>query len=57
MEYLDLILLAIVAYVLVIAFVLVLLRMSSDRDREARHAEKALIPFSDVTITHLGHWQ
>jgi len=54
MEYLDLILLAVVAYALVIAFVLVLLRMSSDKDREARRAEKELIPFSDVTITRLG---
>ena len=55
MEYLDLILLAVVGYALVIAFLLVLFRMSSDKDREARHAEKELIPFSDVTITHHGH--
>ena len=51
----DLILLAIVGFGLAAAFVHILLRMSGDQDREARRAEKDLIPHSDVTITHYGN--
>jgi hypothetical protein len=33
---------------------IVLVRMAGDQDRAARHLEKAISPFSDVTITHHG---
>ena len=51
----NLIVLGIVGWVLVQMVVLVLMRMSSDQDRAARHAEKLLIPYSDVTVTHYGN--
>ena len=31
-----------------------LLKMADDNDRAARHAERELIPFSDVTVTQAG---
>ena len=37
-----------------LVFVLLLMRMAGRQDRAARHAEKRLDPFSDVTITRLG---
>jgi len=49
------ILVALGAWVVGLAFVLVLFRMSSDQDRAARHEEKLLDPFSDVTITQTGN--
>jgi hypothetical protein len=52
---LNLIVLGIVGWVLVQLGALVLMRMSSDQDRAARHAEKRLIPYSDVTLTHYGN--
>ena len=48
---LSLIVLGLVGWVLVQLVALVLMRMSSDQDRVARHQEKLLIPFSDVEIT------
>ena len=45
------ILLGVVGWVLGLLFVLVLMRMASDQDRAARHEQKRLDPFSDVTIT------
>jgi hypothetical protein len=36
-------------------FVMVLMRMAGDEDRAARHEEKLLHPFSDVTITQFGN--
>ncbi len=48
------IILGLVGYGLLCAFILLLFRMSGDQDRQARHTEKALIPFSDVTITQYG---
>ena len=45
------ILLGFVGWVLGLLFVLVLMRMASDQDREARHTQKRLDPLSDVTIT------
>ena len=47
----SLIVLGLVGWVLVQLVALVLMRMASDQDRVARHQEKLLIPFSDVTIT------
>jgi hypothetical protein len=35
-------------------FVLILMRMAGDQDRAARHEEKMMDPFSDVTITQTG---
>jgi hypothetical protein len=52
---LNLILLGLVGWVLALLGVLVLMRMTSDQDRAARHAEKRLIPHSEVTITHHGN--
>jgi len=49
---LNLIALGIGGWMLVLLFALVLMRMSGDQDRAARQAEKRLIPYSDVTITH-----
>ena len=45
------ILLAVVGWVLGMLLVLVLMRMAGDQDRAARHEQKRLDPFSDVTIT------
>ena len=45
------ILLGVVGWVLGLLFVLVLMRMAGDQDRSARHEQKRLDPFSDVTIT------
>jgi hypothetical protein len=49
---LNLIMLGLVGWALAVLVVLVLMRMSGDQDRAARQAEKLLIPYSDVTITH-----
>jgi hypothetical protein len=43
--------LAIIGIGLLALFVYALLRMAGSQDRVARHAEKKLHPFSDVTIT------
>lgn len=43
-----------VLWILGFGFVLALMRMASDEDRGARHIEKGMDPFSDVTITQYG---
>ncbi len=43
-----------IAIGIVLVFLYALLKIASDNDRAARHAEKKLIPFSDVTVTHTG---
>ena len=48
------ILLMLVVWVLGILFVMILLRMAGDQDRAARHQEKEIDPFSDVTVTRPG---
>ncbi len=48
------ILLGVVGWALGLLVVLALFRMSGDQDRAARHEEKRLNPYSDVTITHAG---
>ena len=45
------ILLATVGVALIVLFVYVLLRMAGFQDRQARHAEKKLDPYSEVTVT------
>jgi hypothetical protein len=45
------IMLGLVGWALGLAFVLVLMRMAGDQDRAARHEQKRLDPFTDVTIT------
>ena len=42
-----------VVWALGICVALLLFRMASDQDRAARHAEKVLFPYSDVSITQL----
>ena len=48
------ILLGLVGWALGLVVVLALLRMSGDQDRAARHEQKRLDPYSDVTITRTG---
>ena len=48
------IVLGIVGWGLGLVVVLALFRMSGDQDRAARHEQKRLDPYSDVTITHSG---
>jgi hypothetical protein len=43
--------LGLVVWALGTLFVLILLRMAGDQDREARHSERDLDPHADVTIT------
>ncbi len=50
----DWILLGIVAWVLGALFVLILMRMAGDQDRDARHQERDIDPFADITITRPG---
>jgi hypothetical protein len=54
MESLGWVLLGIAGWALGLGFVLALFRMSGDQDRAARHEEKRLDPYSDVTITRPG---
>jgi hypothetical protein len=42
-----------VLWALGVSVALILFRMASDQDRAARHAEKALFPHSDVSITQM----
>ncbi len=48
------ILLGLVGWALGLVVVLALFRMSGDQDRAARHEQKRLDPYSDVTITRGG---
>ncbi len=48
------VLLGLVGWALGLLVVLALFRMSGDQDRAARHEEKRLDPYSDVTITRSG---
>ena len=48
------IVLGLVGWGLGLVVVLTLFRMSGDQDRAARHEQKRLDPYSDVTITHSG---
>jgi hypothetical protein len=50
------IVLVLVGWALGLGFTLLLLRMASDQDRAARHQEKLLFPYSDVTITRIGNY-
>ena len=43
-----------VGWLLGLLFVLVLMRMAGDQDRAARHEQKRIDPYSDVTITRSG---
>ena len=44
-----------VSWTLGFLFVLALMRMAGDQDRAARHEEKLMDPFSDVSITQTGN--
>ena len=48
------IVLGLLAWVLVSLVVLVIFRMSGDNHRAARHLERQLSPFTEVTITRAG---
>ena len=48
------VLLGLVGWALGLVMVLALFRMSGDQDRAARHEQKRLDPYSDVTITRAG---
>ena len=48
------IMLGLVGWALGLLFVLTLMRMSGDEDRAARHQQKRIDPYSDVTITRSG---
>jgi hypothetical protein len=50
----ELIVWIVVVWVLGALVAVILLRMAGDQDRAARHMEKELHPFSDVTITQSG---
>jgi len=52
--HLSWIMLGLVGWALGLLFVLALMRMSGDQDRSARHEQKRLDPYSDVTITNLS---
>ena len=47
------ILLGLVGWGLGFLFLLLLMRMAGKQDRAARHAQKRLDPYSDVTITKI----
>ena len=51
---LDWIMLGLVGWALALFVGLTFMRMTGKADRAARHAEKRLDPFSDVTITRTG---
>jgi hypothetical protein len=48
-------LLGLVGWALGFSFVMILMRMAGDEDRDARHEEKRLDPYSDVAITQYGN--
>ena len=48
------ILLGLAGWALALVFVLILMRMAGQQDRAARHEQKRLDPFCEVTITRLG---
>jgi uncharacterized membrane protein len=49
--------LVIVFWALGMSVVIILMRMAGDQDRAARHSEKELFPFSDVSVTGMGPWR
>jgi hypothetical protein len=51
---LSLIMLGLVGWAVGLVFVLILMRMSADQDRAARHQQKRLVPYSDITVTEFG---
>ena len=48
------ILLGLIGWAVALLLILILMRMSGAQDRAARHEQKRLDPFSDVTITKVG---
>ena len=49
------IVLGVVGSVLGLLVLLALMRMAGEQDRAARHEQKRIDPFSDVTITQFGN--
>ena len=54
MELMWWIMLGVVGWGLGLSFVIVLMRMAANEDRDARHQEKHMDPFSNVTVTRPG---
>jgi hypothetical protein len=48
------IVLGLVVWALGVLFVLILMRAAGDQDRNARHSQKDIDPYTDVTITRPG---
>lgn len=48
------VMLGLIGWAMGLVLVLALFRMSGDQDRAARHEQKRLDPYSDVTITRAG---
>ena len=53
-QYFEWTVLGLVTWGLLSLFVLVLMRMAGDQDRNARRCEQEMIPYSDVTITSIS---
>jgi uncharacterized membrane protein YciS (DUF1049 family) len=51
---LSTIVLVLVGWALALLCAVVFMRMTLDQDRDARHEQKRVDPFSDVTITRTG---
>jgi hypothetical protein len=49
------ILLGLVLWALGSVLVFALCAMARDQDRAARHEERRIVPYSDVTITHISN--
>ena len=53
-EYFEWIVLGLVAWGIGVMFVLILMRMSADQDRNALRAQQRMIPYADGTITSIS---
>jgi hypothetical protein len=53
-EIFEWVVLGVVLWALGVVFVLILMRMSGDQDRNARRAQQQMIPYSDETITSIS---
>ena len=54
MDVMGWVVLGAVGWVLGLCFVIILMRMAGNEDRDARHQEKRMDPFSGVTVTRPG---
>ena len=54
MDFMGWVVFGAVGWVLGLWFVIILMRMAANEDRDARHQEKQMDPFSEVTVTRPG---